>query len=59
VGYSRVYQNKHWASDVLLGAALGELCGRVVTGFHGNRSKLALAPALYEKGAGLAMVGTW
>jgi membrane-associated phospholipid phosphatase len=59
VGYSRVYQNKHWASDVLLGAALGELCGRVVTGFHGNRNKLALAPALYEKGAGLAMVGTW
>jgi membrane-associated phospholipid phosphatase len=59
VGYSRVYQNKHWASDVVLGAALGELCGRVVTGFHANRSGLALAPALYENGAGLAMVGTW
>ena len=59
VGYSRVYQNKHWASDVLLGAALGELCGRVVSSFHGNRGKLALAPALYENGAGLAMVGTW
>lgn len=59
VGYSRIYQNKHWASDVLLGAALGELCGRVVTGFHANRSRLALAPALYENGAGVAMVGTW
>jgi len=59
VGYSRVYQNRHWASDVLLGAALGELCGRVVTGFHANGGRLALTPAVYEKGAGLAMVGTW
>ncbi|MBK5273502.1 MAG: phosphatase PAP2 family protein [Desulfuromonadales bacterium] len=59
VGLSRVYQNKHWASDVILGAALGELCGRVVTSFHANKSKLALTPATYENGAGLAMVGTW
>jgi len=59
VGFSRVYQNRHWASDVVLGAALGELCGRVVTGFHAGRSKVALTPQTYEGGAGLALAGTW
>lgn len=59
VGFSRAYQNRHWASDVILGAALGELCGRVVTGFHARRSRVALAPTAYESGAGLAVVGSW
>jgi membrane-associated phospholipid phosphatase len=59
VGFSRAYKNKHWASDVILGAALGELCGRVVTGFHAGRSRVSLAPRAYESGAGLALVGTW
>lgn len=59
VGLSRMYQNKHWASDVLLGAALGELCGRVVTSYHAGRGRVALAPITLEKGAGMAMVGTW
>lgn len=59
VGFSRAYQNRHWASDVILGAALGELCGRVVTVFHARRSSVALAPTAYESGAGLALVGSW
>jgi membrane-associated phospholipid phosphatase len=61
VGFSRAYKNKHWASDVVLGAALGELCGRVVTSYHAHsgRNKVALAPTFYESGAGLALVGTW
>jgi membrane-associated phospholipid phosphatase len=59
VGFSRLYQNKHWASDVLLGAVTGELCGRVVTGFHAGKNRLALAPQADEHGAGLALVGTW
>jgi membrane-associated phospholipid phosphatase len=59
VGLSRAYQNQHWASDVILGAALGELCGRVVTSFHAGRSRVALAPQTYESGAGLALVGKW
>jgi membrane-associated phospholipid phosphatase len=59
VGYSRIYKNKHWASDVILGAALGELCGRVVTSYHAGKSKVTLAPQAYENGAGLALVGTW
>lgn len=46
VGFSRIYQNKHWASDVLLGAAIGELAGRVVTHYHTDRNRrLAVLPA--------------
>ena len=31
VGASRLYHNRHWASDVVAGAALGTLAGSVVT----------------------------
>jgi membrane-associated phospholipid phosphatase len=61
VGLSRIYQNKHWASDVLLAAAIGELSGRVVTGYHVNsqRHRLTLAPQAYIDGGGLMVVGKW
>jgi len=59
VGFSRIYKNDHWASDVLLGAALGELCGRVVTSTHASKSKVAVIPQAYESGAGLALIGRW
>lgn len=59
VGFSRLYKNKHWASDVVLGAALGELSGRVVTGYHASRARMSIVPQAYEDGAGLALVGRW
>lgn len=59
VGFSRMYQNKHWASDIVFGAALGEMCGRVVTSYHASRNKFTLAPQAYDGGAGLALVGKW
>ena len=35
VGLTRITENKHWASNVLVGAALGHLCGRqVVNNYH-------------------------
>ncbi len=35
VGLSRITENKHWASDVVVGATLGFLCGRqVVNNYH-------------------------
>lgn len=59
VGFSRLYKNDHWASDVLFGAALGELCGRVVTSYHASGAKVAVIPQAYDAGAGLALVGRW
>jgi membrane-associated phospholipid phosphatase len=35
IGISRITENQHWASDVLVGAALGYLCGRqIVNNYH-------------------------
>jgi hypothetical protein len=59
VGFSRMRENKHWASDVVFGALLGEVCGRVVVNYHVAGRKLAVAPMMYENGAGLALVGKW
>jgi membrane-associated phospholipid phosphatase len=59
VGFSRMYQDKHWASDVVLGAAIGELCGRVVTNYHASHGKIALAPMVSGDSASLALVGSW
>lgn len=59
VGFSRIYQDEHWASDVVLGAALGELCGRVVTGYHARGGKVALVPLVSGNSAMLVMQGKW
>lgn len=59
VGFSRIYQDKHWASDVILSAAIGELCGRVVTNQHAVKSRVAIAPMVSGNSAGLALLGRW
>lgn len=61
VGFSRIYQDKHWASDVVLSAAIGELCGRIVMAAHVNndRSKVSLVPLASTNSAGLALLGRW
>jgi len=59
VGFSRMYKNKHWASDVILGAAIGELSGRIVTAYHASGNKLTFAPMAIQGGAGLVMVKSW
>jgi hypothetical protein len=58
-GFSRMYQDKHWASDVVLGAATGELCGQIVTRYHFSHDKLALVPMVSGDNASLALVGRW
>jgi membrane-associated phospholipid phosphatase len=49
VGVARIYENKHWASDVIAGAAIGTLVSRVVVRYGrahpGNGIDRALLPA--------------
>lgn len=53
VGLSRMYQNKHWGSDIVLGAAIGELAGRVATSFHAGQKdqRVVFLPAVTSTGA--------
>ena len=34
IGVSRMYNNKHWASDVVMGAAIGTFAGLKVVRYH-------------------------
>jgi membrane-associated phospholipid phosphatase len=34
VGLSRMYENRHWASDVIMGAAIGTFAGTKVVRYH-------------------------
>jgi membrane-associated phospholipid phosphatase len=60
-GFSRIYQDKHWASDVILGAAIGELCGRVVTRYHveHGETQLTVAPMVTGNSVSLSLLGRW
>jgi hypothetical protein len=41
VGLSRMYHNKHWASDVLLGAAVGTFSGQKIVQYsHAHPTRL-------------------
>jgi membrane-associated phospholipid phosphatase len=47
-GLARMYHDKHWASDVALGAAVGTLAGRLVVRYaHGRPRNLIDRIALY------------
>jgi len=57
VGLSRMYHNKHWASDVALGAAIGTFSGRKVVqyqhGHQGNKlDRLLLRTSVVPDGHG-------
>lgn len=56
IGASRLQENRHFASDVLFGAAVGITAGRAVT-FDRARKRVALAPVVVPGGFGLAVVG--
>jgi len=44
VGLSRITENKHWTSDVIVGATLGFLCGRQVVNNYHRYTKLKTSP---------------
>ena len=46
VGYSRIYHNQHWVSDVLMGAAIGYFSGEFVVNHSNqvNETKVSIFP---------------
>ncbi len=50
VGWSRMNDNKHWASDVFMGAALGYFMGKAVCSLNSQDedSKLAINPIMLQ-----------
>jgi membrane-associated phospholipid phosphatase len=56
VGLSRVYNNRHWASDVIVGAMLGTYVGRkVVARQQGGRRAMLAPSAVVPMGDGVAV----
>jgi membrane-associated phospholipid phosphatase len=58
-GYLRVANNRHWASDVLIGAGIGIASVKLVYLTHRYRwgkmpSSVVLVPTIYQKGGGVA-----
>jgi membrane-associated phospholipid phosphatase len=60
IGLSRVHDDRHWASDVLAGAAIGTATGLWVARRHGSKeenSRLYLLPWAPGSEIGLALAG--
>jgi membrane-associated phospholipid phosphatase len=58
--YSRLNDNAHWMSDVLLGSAIGYFTAKAVTGLHGSdtyrpKGNFDLAPVVNGRYAGLSL----
>ncbi len=54
-GLARIYDNKHWASDVFFGGAIGYFVGKAVARYHAVQSdtSLKILPAVSQQGFGL------
>ena len=52
VGLQRIYADRHWASDVLVGAAIGTVVGKSVVYLHKERKDSAYVIPLVDPSAG-------
>lgn len=58
VAFSRLYQQEHWTSDLVLGAAIGTLAGNTVMRYHTlDKGELTVAPVSLNGAPGLAVTG--
>jgi membrane-associated phospholipid phosphatase len=55
--FSRLNDNAHWMSDVIVGSAIGHLTARAIVNRHcaGRESRLDLEPLLSGRGMGLSL----
>lgn len=54
IGFSRITENKHWATDVLAGAALGYLSGKLVVNNYHRYARIR-APKKYHQGVSFSV----
>jgi membrane-associated phospholipid phosphatase len=54
-GIERIYNNRHWASDVLMGAAVGTATGLLLCR-QWDKTPIRFYPVTHQGGAGLALV---
>jgi hypothetical protein len=58
-GYQRIYDDKHWFSDVFVGATIGYFIGNNIVNSEENRSSnnflsnVSVMPAVSSTGAGV------
>jgi hypothetical protein len=54
---SRVNDNAHWMSDIILGSAIGHFTAKAIVGRHGGgaSSRVSLVPATRGGGLSLAL----
>ncbi len=55
VGLQRIYENRHWASDVLFGAAAGTATG-IFLCYQWEKQGIRFYPSFQPQGAGLTLV---
>ena len=57
-GMYRMINNKHWVSDVLIGAGIGIFSTKIVYYTHryrwGKKNKMVILPAIYKNGGGIS-----
>jgi hypothetical protein len=57
MAWSRVRDDRHWLTDVIIGGAIGTLAGRTVT--RGHRAQWTIAPAATTQSASVIVIHTF
>jgi len=59
VGYARLNNNRHWTSDVLVGAVVGTYVGKTVVHFNRDHRRIKLQPIVSSEIQGAELVMPW